>query len=413
MPALNAKTCMAAVMLLACPFLMGGFLTRAWTPAHAAAGKTLEARSDDVSAQRKKPAKKPAPKPGEFPAREPFTAEEQNAAVMPNMPDARFWSDSVSDFKKALPATPGPWLVLSSGGGDGAFGAGLLNGWSESGKRPEFSVVTGVSTGALMAPYAFVGPRYDAAVREAYTSINAGSIFEAGGKGESFLDTWPLRELINKQVNPQLLADIAAEHQRGRRLFVVTSNLDAERYVVWNMGAIAAHGGESAVQLFRNVLLASTSIPGLFPPVLIDVEANGRRFQEMHADGGLGGQFFVGPEAYLSSTGTERLPATELYVVINTQLMPVTAPTERTILTISGRSISAFVKTATRIAIDRTYGMTRRSGIGFNLAVIQGFDHPSRGPFDPDYMKALFQFGYERGKNGGQFLREVPDFSAR
>jgi len=404
---------MASVMLLACPFLVSAFLTSTLAPAHAAAEKIVEARRDDASAQRKRPAaKKPAPKPGEFPAREPFTAEEQNAAVIPGMPDARFWSDSVADFKKALPATPGPWLVLSSGGGDGAFGAGLLNGWSESGTRPEFSVVTGVSTGALMAPYAFVGPRYDAALREAYTTINAGSIFEAGGKGESFFDTWPLKELINKQVNAQLLTDVAAEHQRGRRLFVVTSNLDAERYVVWDMGAIAAHGGDAALQLFRNVLLASTSIPGLFPPVLIDVEAKGRRFQEMHADGGLGGQFFIAPEAYLSSTSTERLPATELYIVVNTQLTPTTAPTERTILTISGRSISAFVKTATRIAIDRSYAMAKRSGIGFNLAVIEGFDHPSRGPFDPDYMKALFQFGYEHGKSGGQFLRKVPDFSA-
>lgn len=403
---------MASVMLLAGPFLIGAF--SALAPAHAAADKFLETRRDDASAQRKKPApKKPALKPGEFPAREPFTAEEQNLAVIPDMPDARFWSDSVSDFKKALPANPGPWLALSSGGGDGAFGAGLLNGWSESGKRPEFSVVTGVSTGALMAPYAFVGPRYDPALREGYTSINAGSIFEAGGRGESFLDTWPLRELINKQVNAQLLADVAAEHQRGRRLFVVTSNLDAERYVVWNMGAIAAHGGEPALQLFRNILLASTSIPGVFPPVLIDVEANGHRFQEMHADGGLGGQFFIGPDAYLSSTSTERLPATDLYIVINTQLTPTTAPTERTTLTVLGRSISAAVKTATRIAIDRSYATTKRSGIDFHLAVIEGFDHPSRGPFDPDYMRALFQYGYEHGKSGGQFLRQVPDFSAR
>jgi hypothetical protein len=376
-----------------------------------------EVRREQVVAQRKKPSttKKaaPSPRPGDFPAREPFTAEEQTLAAIPGMPDARFWSDSVSDFKKALPAEAGPWLVLSSGGGDGAFGAGLLNGWTESGKRPEFSVVTGVSTGALMAPYAFVGSRYDPALRAGYTTINAGNIFEAGGKGESFLDTWPLKEMIDKQVDPQLLAAVAAEHQRGKRLFVVTTNLDAERYTVWNMGAIAAHGGEAGLKLFRNILLASTSIPGLFPPVLIDVEAKGHRFQEMHADGGLGGQFFVAPDAYLSSTSTERLPATELYIIVNTQLTPVTAPTERTTITVLGRSISAAVKTATNTMIDRTYAMTKRSGIGFNLAVIEGFITPSRGPFDPGYMQALFQFGYEHGKNGGQFLREVPDFSAR
>lgn len=371
----------------------------------------VSAASQDVSAQRKKPAKKPAPKPkpGEFPARENFTAEEQKAAAIPGMPDARFWSDSVADFKKAIPDNPGPWLVLSSGGGDGAFGAGLLNGWSETGDRPEFSVVTGVSTGALMAPYAFLGPKYDAALKENYTTINAGSIFEAGGKGESFLDTWPLKELIAKLVDENLLAAIAAEHQRGRRLLVLTTNLDAERYVVWNMGAIASRGGEAALKLFRNILLASTSIPGMFPPVLIDVEANGHRFQEMHADGGLGAQFFLAPDAYLASTSAERLPVTDLYVIINTQLDPATSPTERTTINVLGRSISAAVKTATRTAIDRGYAMAKRNNIGFHLATIQNFNHAARGAFDPDYMQALFQFGYEKGKQGAGFNISVPD----
>ena len=130
-------------------------------------------------------------------------------------------------------------------------------------------------------------PNTTTSLRDAYTTITAADIFELGGKGESFFDTWPLRDLIAKRVTPELLNDVAAEHRRGRRLLVVTTNLDAERPVAWNMGAIAAKGGDKALKLFRDILLAASSIPGAFPPVLIEVEAGGRKFQEMHADGGL------------------------------------------------------------------------------------------------------------------------------
>src|SRR6516225_5301576 len=179
--------------------------------------------------------------PSKLPPRTPFTAAEEAAAVVPGMPDARFWGDSVADFEKALPSQPGPWLILSTGGSDGAFGAGLLNGLSEAGKRPDYAVVTGVSTGALMAPFVFAGPRYDAALKAVYTQTSAADVFEVGGTGESFLDTWPLKDLIAKEITPALIADIAAAHQAGRRLFIVTTDLDAGRSVVWNMGAIAVH----------------------------------------------------------------------------------------------------------------------------------------------------------------------------
>ena len=203
-----------------------------------------------------------------LPPRPPFTAAEDATAAIPGMPDARFWADSTEDFAKALPEKPGPWLTLSSGGSDGAFGAGLLNGLTASGKRPDYAVVTGVSTGALIAPFAFAGPRYDDALRDAFTKITSADVFEIGGTPESFVDTWPLKDLIAKQVTPALIADIAAQYRAGRRLFIVTTNLDSERSMVWNMGAIAAHGGEQAIKLFRTVLLASSSIPGAFPPVL-------------------------------------------------------------------------------------------------------------------------------------------------
>ena len=149
----------------------------------------------------------------EQPTRPDFTADDQAAASIPGVPDARFWADSEKDFLAAVPATPGPWLALSTGGGDGAFGAGLLNGWSESGKRPEFSVVTGVSTGSLMAPFAFVGSSQDSGLRRAYTEYNAGDIFEDTKTPESLVDTWPLKRLIAKEVTPELLAQVAAGAQ--------------------------------------------------------------------------------------------------------------------------------------------------------------------------------------------------------
>src|SRR3954464_2816370 len=206
------------------------------------------------------------PKQAEQPSRPDFTADDQAVATIPGIPDARFWADSEKDFLAAVPTTPGPWLSLSTGGGDGAFGAGLLNGWSESGKRPEFSGVLGGSTGSLMAPYAFVGPAQDPGLKRAYTEHLPSDIFEDVKTPESLVDTWPLKRRMAQEVTPELLAQVAEGYKRGRRLFVATTNLDAGRGVVWNMGAIAAKGDEAALDLFRDILAASTAIPGLFPP---------------------------------------------------------------------------------------------------------------------------------------------------
>jgi predicted acylesterase/phospholipase RssA len=357
-----------------------------------------------------------APKQSKFPPRAPFTAADDAAAAIPGMPDARFWADSVSDFEKALPPQPGPWLILSTGGGDGAFGAGLLNGLSAAGNRPDYAVVTGVSTGALMAPFAFAGPKYDEALKDAYTKITSADVFEVGSTGESFVDSWPLKDLIAKQITPQLLADVAAAYQAGRRLFVVTTDLDAQRSVVWNMGAIAAHAsdktdGDAALNLFRTVLLASGSIPGAFPPVLIDVEGNGKHFAEMHVDGGVGGQFFVAPPAMLASTGTDRIPASQLYIVVNSELQPNFHVVDRATPMILSQAVGMAVQVDLRLMLDRTFVAAKSAGIGFNAATIPaGFSAPSRGPFDPNYMKALFDVGYAQGKSAAAFATTPPPY---
>ena len=345
------------------------------------------------------------------PPRVPFTAAEDAVATIPGIPDARFWANSTTDFINALPAQPGPWLVLSSGGGDGAFGAGLVVGLGAAGNRPEYSVVTGVSTGALMAPFIFAGQRYDDTLRGNYTKLSAADVFEAGRTSESFVNSWPLKETIAKEITPALLNDIAAEHRRGRRLFIATFDLDAERPVVWNMGAIAAHGGEDGLALFRTVLLASTAVPGAFPPVLIDVEANGKRFAELHGDGGIGGQFFLAPGPLLLPTSDFRLPATQLYVVINTGLERQFQVVDRFLPTILTQAVGAAVKIDTRLMLDIAYSVAKRSGVGFNVASIPPtFNAPSKGPFDPGYMGPLFQAGYEQGKSATPFSNEPPPY---
>jgi len=358
-------------------------------------------------AQYAKPAAEPAKQP-EQPTRPDFTADDQAAAIIPGIPDARFWADSEKDFLAALPTTPGPWLALSTGGSDGAFGAGLLNGWSESGKRPEFSVVTGVSTGALMAPYAFIGSAQDPGLKRAYTEYNAGDIFEDTKTPESLVDTWPLKRLIGKEVTPELLAQVAEAYKRGRRLFVATTNLDAQRGVIWNMGAIAAKGDEAALELFRNVLRASTAIPGLFPPVLIDVEANGRKTQEMHADGGLTAQILIAPESMLNTSSTTKLPASDLYLIANSRLTPEFQTTERTLIYVLGHAITVGVQSMLRVNIDRAYAAAKRNGIPFHLAYpALAADQQGKGAFDPEFMKDLFQSGVARGKGESPFVEEA------
>ena len=338
-----------------------------------------------------------------------FTADEGAAARIGGIPEARFFADSVAEYDAALASAKvsgEPWLVLSGGGENGAFSAGILNGWTATGTRPDFAVVTGVSTGALIAPFAFAGPRYDRFLEDAYTGITAADIFEFGAKADSLVDSWPLKRLIERHVTPQLLTDVAEEHRKGRRLFVVTTNLDAQRPVAWNLGAIAAEGSPQARQLFRDVLLASASIPGLFPPVAIEAQANGRTLQELHADGGITTPFFLAPEPILLGRGRldrSRAPA-QAYVIVNNQLAPEFQVTDRTLITVLGRSLSAAVKAGTRAAVMAHAAYGRRNGIALQFATIDGrFTATSKAPFEQAYMKSLFVHGEKLGREGAAF----------
>jgi hypothetical protein len=379
-------------------------------PFEGASAQTLAQAKKKVD--RKSPAPKRTAKEQHERERTPFTVEEDDAAVIPGIPDARVWGDSETAFARLLPQASGPWLAISGGGSDGAYGAGVLTGWTQSGTRPEFAVVTGASIGALIAPFAFLGSRYDEDVHKNFTTIGAADIFEDRVTRDSLFDYWPLKRQVEQQVTAKLLAEIAAEHARGRRLFVATTNLDAGRRVIWNMGAIAARGDEAALKLFRNVLLASSSIPGFFSPVQIDVESNGKKFHEMHSDGTITAPFFVVPEGMLSATSAARPPLSQLYVLVNSKLGPEFKMTDRNVPGVLGRSIAVALTAALRAEIMLVYAGAQRQGISVRIArVDQAFDFPSRGPFDGKYMQALYEFGVAAGKKGTAFDAALPELS--
>ena len=380
-------------------------------PRRAAPPPATDAARDPKQKGSKKTATKPQPAAApDTLARTDFTLADEAVAQLPGMPaDARFWGDSVADFQHALPAEPGAWLILSTGGEEGAYGAGFLNGWAATGTRPQFSVITGVSTGALMATYVFAGGRYDEELHQVYTTISATDIFEVATTPESLTDTWPLGKTIDKRVTPEMLAAVAAEHQKGRRLFVLTTNLDAGRPTVWNMGAIAVQGGDAALKLFRQVLLAAASVEGMFPPVYITVEANGRQFQEMHGDGGATGPLFFGPEPYLAPNSPLRLPSTGIYAIFNGKLTTEFYLPSRTTAAILGRSIGIALKAGGRLQLGLAGLAAQKAGIPFNVTYVdEGFDQVGRGIFDPKYMNALYDYGLAQGRSDNRFHKGPP-----
>lgn len=343
-------------------------------------------------------------------------------ALVVGRADARLWPDAppgpimatVSATLARRAELPGPrhFLALSGGGDDGAFGAGLMTGWTARGDRPEFDVVTGISAGALIAPFAFLGSAYDDRLAEVFTAVQPQDlvlfrrIASALLFADALADTSPLYRLIARHADEAMLAAVAREHARGRLLLIGTVNLDLQRPVVWNMGAIAASGHPLALDLFRRVLLASASIPGAFPPVMLDVELDGQRFQEMHVDGGAAAQLFLYPESIrIPRDGRTRM----VHVVRNGRVERVfEAGTRRGLFSIARRSVETLIDFSARGDIARIYLLAQRDGLGFRLAAIEpSFRAERREAFDPEYMRALFEHGREQGLAGDRW-RSAP-----
>jgi hypothetical protein len=303
-------------------------------------------------------------------------------------------------------------LVLSGGGAYGAYPAGILCGWTEAGTRPNFDVVTGVSTGALVATLAFLGPGRDPDLRRFYTTVTNKDVFAprrpevAGVLGESLADSAPLERLINSVADEKLLAEVAAEHAKGRRLYVGTTHLDSRRLVVWDMGAIATRGGPVYLTLFRKVLLASASIPGFFPPVRVPVAVDGQAYEELHVDGGVTAALFFRPPVVKPGEMPARtehpLAGSNVYIIVAGKLFADPGCVDRRFTRIAADSISALLYAQTRGDLFQLFALCLAGKMNYHLTGIPA-DAPAPADattFDPAEMTRLFEHGRQLARGG-------------
>jgi len=304
------------------------------------------------------------------------------------------------------------FLAISGGADDGAFGAGLLAGWGEEGDRPTFQLVTGVSTGALIAPFAFLGSKYDQQLKDMFTTISAKDVFEDRGISgllfdDAMADTTPLANRIAHFVTPEMMTDLANEYRKGRLLFIGTTDLDAQEPCLWNIGAIAASGRPGALDLIRKVLRASAAVPGAFQPVLFDVSVNGIVHQELHVDGGAIGQLFLYPPNI--DLRTQPFRDRRAYLIRNGRQDSEWTEVEPRTMSIAARAISTMIKYSGRGDVSRVYATTQRDGVDYNLADIgPDFVTKESGTFEPAYMKALFDYGYQKALHGYPWKKVPP-----
>ena len=355
--------------------------------------------------------------------RDPVPEPLVNKSAVPGYNRIRYWGDGgegispsavaevVAQQKAAgITSKERSFLAISGGGSNGAFGAGLLTGWTQAGNRPEFVIVTGVSTGALIATFAFLGPPYDSYLTKAYTQVSGEDIFRKRGvlsivTSDSVADNSPLRQMVDLYVTDQMVADIAREHNRGRRLLVGTTNLDAGRPVIWDIGAIANSGVATRRQLIEDILVASASVPGVFPPVKIKVVADGQTFDEMHVDGGTSNQAFLFPSNFSVKDGDRKFSRgnikRELFVIRNGKVTPEFTQVKPRLASIVSRSISTLIKTQGIGDLYRLYTNAQRDGVTFRAIWIpDSFTKTEPSPFDTGYMKALYELGFNMGRNG-------------
>ena len=375
------------------------------------------------------------------PAHHPVPAGESSQAVVSGFPaDIRFWADESPPFADAIirerleqyraahadyyrahgSYPPLNYLAISGGANDGAFGAGFLSGWATAGDRPDFEMVTGISTGALIAPFVFVGPKYEDKLRRLYTNTSTNGIFESSlfsvlqglTGGLSVTDNTPLVKMIDDNVTSEVMADIAAEHRKGKRLFIGTTNMEAQRGVIWDIGAIANSGNPGALALIRKIILASVSVPGIFAPVFIDVQVGDKHYDEIHADGGVVSQVFIYPLKLkrslideFRSSGLER----RLYVLRNGKIVPQYQAQQLSLFGLTSRSLETFTKYQALGDLYRLYIGAQRDGLDFNLVYIpDSFDAESKQLFDPAFMGRLYEVGYSMGLHADLAWKKKP-----
>jgi predicted acylesterase/phospholipase RssA len=362
----------------------------------------------------------------------------ENQVQIPGIPGVRAWGDepspalmqsakeSIEQEKAANHGHLEPviyGLALSGGGQDGAFGAGVLCGWTKSGTRPNFKLVTGISTGSLIAPFAFLGSAYDDKLKHNYTTISDKDIYKAHKPLAiilsvvnikhlpSLTENKPMEELVAKLIDENLLAAVAAEHRKGRRLLIGTTQMDAQRLVIWNRGAIANSGNPKALELFRKIMVASASIPAFFPPQYFDVEAAGKNYLEMHVDGGVQAEVMLYENAIkpFSVAGQRER---KLYIIRNEQVYPSYKYVKPELKSIASRAVDSLLKSQGIGDLYRLYAYAKRDSLDYNLAFIpKDFHATPHSEFDTAYMNALFQVGYNMACCGYPWTKHPPDFN--
>ena len=355
--------------------------------------------------------------------RNPVPIVSISQAQVPGLPQIRYWEqDYKPDVNKGADSTSDcSFLALSGGGANGAFGAGLLCGWTASGKRPNFRIVTGVSTGALIAPMAFLGPQYDDTLKKYYTTIRTKDIFDVQGVfgifpilfGESYASTKPLENLIAELLDEKALEAVAREHAKGRRLYIGTTDLDAQRFMVWDMGALASSGNPNALKLFRKIMLASASIPAVFPPVYFTVEVNRKKYDEMHVDGGvIAGVFGYGKLFGDTDEISQQKRPCSIYIIRNGKLENEPAQVPRKTMKIVGQSLLTLMKAASWNDFFRLYYNAQKDGVDFNyISLPADYESHAKEMFDNAEMKRLFELGFEMAKSGGKWQKTFISFS--
>ena len=319
-----------------------------------------------------------------------------------------------------------PVLAVSGGGAHGAYGAGLLVGWSKEGSRPIFKIITGVSSGAIIALYTFLGKDYDEHLERFFTTQSTKDIMTQNNFlsilfGDSFASSAPLAKNITAIVDGKLMAKVAEEHKRGRRLFVGTVNLDAQEFVVWDMGALACKGGSDSLKMFRKILLASCSLPMTFPPVYFKVSSEtGELYDEMHVDGGtIRGVFYIdrltknmeGAAKLFGIDPSKYRP--QIYILSNAYMSPTRQQVKDSLVDISVRSLDTVVAAANNGDIYRLYAIAKKRGLDFNLAYIPADFKPNpKELFDKKEMQRLFKRGYDDAINGYKWHKTPPGYAA-
>lgn len=349
--------------------------------------------------------------------------------------DTRFWGDEdlpnaeayTAEVRKQIMASnpevlnqPQNFLAISGGGQNGAFGAGVLNGWSQKGDRPSFRSVTGISTGAILAPFAFLGADYDHVMRELYSAYSTKqvlnkSILSALFGGDSLADSEPLFKLIEHYLDDEAVERIATEYNKGRRLYVGTTNMDALRPVIWDLGAIAASNHPDKANYLHRIILASAAVPGAFPPEIFEVSKGEVNYNEVHVDGGIGNQIFITPASVSIRQTMEQVGFTQsgtIYVIRNNPTKTDWQLIKPSAIALSMASIGGLTRNQGNANQYIIFLQARIDGMKCRSAQIPAsFKVESSEAFDTDYMQQLYDIAYDMALKGYPWTTKPERFS--